>query len=164
MWQTVTKTMKSYARKPAAPKDKPAAPKTKPVKAPSAKGRPAATSHIQVPAPPAAAARGFDKSTSTKFKRGRLPIEGTLDLHGMTQERALSALQGFIKRSWRDGKRTLLIITGKGDRGKSTGVLRRMLPMWLEDGDLGNAVLAISPAQPRDGGDGAFYIRLRKST
>lgn len=108
--------------------------------------------------PPRAPNPGFDTSTATKLKKGELPIEGRIDLHGMTQEKAFEALHGFINRAARAGKRTLLVITGKGSV-KTGGVLRRNLPLWLE----GRAdILAITPAAPKDGGSGAFYIRLRK--
>lgn len=104
--------------------------------------------------------KGFDRSTETKLRRGELPIEGTIDLHGMTQEKAFSALLRFIAQAIKHEKRTLLIITGKGSVGG--GVLKRMLPLWLEDERIAGHVLALTPAQPKDGGGGAFYLRLRK--
>ena len=42
------------------------------------------------------------------------------------------------------------------------GVLRRMVPQWLEDPDLAQYIVAMTPAAPKDGGTGAFYLRLRK--
>lgn len=103
---------------------------------------------------------GMDRATGTKLKKGRLPIEGRLDLHGLTQEKSFQALQQFIARSAARGLRTLLVITGKGARGQ--GILRQKLPLWLAEPELCHYILAISPAQLRDGGEGAFYIRLRK--
>ena len=113
------------------------------------------------PVPPKPALnKGFDKSTETKMKKGKLEIEGRIDLHGMNQAEAYAALSRFIRTSENTGRRMLLVITGKGRLGG--GVLRRALPLWLEDSDFGRSVLAITKAAPRDGGDGAFYIRLRK--
>lgn len=106
------------------------------------------------------ASHGFDRSTATKLKRGQLSIEGRLDLHGMTQGEAFDALQKFLARAAAAGKRTLLVITGKGLRAE--GVLRRMLPLWLEEPGLKKYVLALTAAASKDGGTGAFYIRLRK--
>ena len=102
----------------------------------------------------------LDRATETKLKRGRLTIEGRLDLHGMTQSTAHKALIRFVQAAYADDQRTLLVITGKGARQE--GVLRRMLPLWLETDDLAPYVLAFSAARPQDGGAGAFYLRLRK--
>jgi len=104
---------------------------------------------------------GFDRSTETKLRRGQLPLEGKLDLHGMTQEEAFDRLFRFIKSAVARRKRTVLIITGKGSL-QSGGVLRRMLPLWLEDPELEKHIIALTQAAQKDGGAGAFYLRLRK--
>ena len=62
----------------------------------------------------------FDKRTETKLKRGLMPIEGRLDLHGMTQNQARSALGDFITHAYHARKRCVLVITGKG-LGRSDG-------------------------------------------
>ena len=90
-----------------------------------------------------------------------MPIEARLDLHGMTQEAAHRELAGFIARAAASGKRSLLIITGKGSR-EGGGVLRAALPRWLAEPALRARVLALAPAQPKDGGGGAFYLLLRR--
>lgn len=77
----------------------------------------------------------------------------------MTQGEAFDALCRFIAASASQGKKTLLVITGKGL--KSDGVLRRMLPLWLENPLLKKYVQSITAAEPKDGGTGAFYVRLR---
>lgn len=102
--------------------------------------------------------RDMDRSTQKKLEKGRLTLESRLDLHGMNQQEAFHALRSFIAAAVEENKRTLLVITGKGDKRKP-GVLRRLLPLWLEENPY---VLALRPARPKDGGDGAFYIRLRK--
>lgn len=99
----------------------------------------------------------MDAATARRMKRGEFRPEGTLDLHGMTQGEAFAAFSRFIARAGREEKRNLLVITGKGTRGG--GVLRRLLPLWAEEIP---AILALSPARPRDGGEGAFYVRLRR--
>lgn len=112
-------------------------------------------------------AAGLDKRKAQRLKRGRLPIEDRLDLHGLTQAQAHRALRGFVLRCHGDGKRCVLIITGKGviretQGEKHAGVLRGMLPHWLNEGPLRPCVLALQEAQPRDGGSGAFYLLLRR--
>ena len=109
--------------------------------------------------PPQSPNKGFDRATADKLKKGKLEIDGRLDLHGMTQGEAHAALRRFIALAGKNEWRTLLVITGKGRVTEGGGVLRRMLPLWLEEF---SSVLATSPAQPKDGGSGAFYLRLRK--
>ena len=103
---------------------------------------------------------GLDRRTAERLRRGRLPVEARLDLHGMTQVEAHIALTSFIESAAKRGRRCVLIITGKGLRGE--GVLRRSVPHWLNDERLRPYLLAIENAQPEDGGHGALYILLRR--
>jgi DNA-nicking Smr family endonuclease len=105
---------------------------------------------------------GLDRRQALRLKRGQLEIEARLDLHGMVQAEAHRALAGFVARSHAAGKRTLLVVTGKGTR-EGTGVLRAAVPRWLAEPALRDRVLASAPAQPRDGGGGALYILLRRA-
>jgi DNA-nicking Smr family endonuclease len=100
--------------------------------------------------------RGLDKRTAQRFRRGEMPIEGRLDLHGMFEEEAHRATVSFIARAHADGLRLVLLITGKGT------VLREAVPRWLDEGAARARVLATSWAQPRHGGGGALYVLLRR--
>ena len=119
----------------------------------------------------------LDGSTADKLRRGRMPIEARLDLHGLTQDDAWRELEGFLARAEAAGRRSLLIITGTGLRSRlrdedddlpfrmdqrRPGVLRDSLPRWLSAPHNRPRVLAWSPAQQRDGGAGAFYVLLRR--
>ena len=103
---------------------------------------------------------GVDRRTDERLRRGRLDLEARIDLHGMTQAEAHGALTGFLLHCWKDQRRTVLVITGKGKRGD--GVLRAAVPRWLEEAPLRPLVVAVRPAQPRHGGDGALYILLKR--
>jgi len=104
-----------------------------------------------------------------KVRRGRVPIEATIDLHGMTQQIAHLTLQRFVRESFKRGDRTILVITGKGQSLQGTqnqlhrGVLRQMLPRWLAEPDLIPLVAGFEFAARHHGGEGAFYVRLKKS-
>jgi DNA-nicking Smr family endonuclease len=104
---------------------------------------------------------GLNAGMVRKLKRGQLPIDYTLDLHGMTQAQAYQALQNCLAQSYQAGKRVLLVITGKGSLSKS-GVLREALPNWLNDSALRPYMLAFGAARREDGGSGAFYVLLKK--
>lgn len=105
----------------------------------------------------------LDKRTGQKLVRGKLPLEGRIDLHGMTQEQAHRHLARFIETSAEVGKRCVLVITGKGAKaGGEIGVLRAAVPRWLNGSDLRPLVLAIRYAQAKDGGEGALYVLLKR--
>ncbi|WP_404947916.1 Smr/MutS family protein [Roseovarius sp. TE539] len=112
----------------------------------------------------------MDKKAFTKLRRGKLVPEGRIDLHGMTLEKAHPALIAFILRSFSDGKRLVLVITGKGRAGPDTGpiparpgVLRHNVPQWLTRPPLSGMLLQITEAHARHGGAGAYYVYLRRS-
>ena len=135
------------AAKSAPPKRTPPAPKPPPAKPPElAPGRFA----------------GVDKRLAERLKRGQLPIEGMLDLHGLTQEEAHRQLDGFLALSANAGRRCVLVITGKGVWRSDSGILREMVPRWLNEAPNRARVLAIAAAQPRHGGSGALYILLKR--
>jgi len=116
-------------------------------------------------------APGLDRRSALRLKRGKTEIDGRIDLHGMTQEQARSALTGFVISGHRQDRRCLLVITGKGyhpvrddtDAWRAeSGILRQRVPRWLEEQPLVGCVLAYSPAQPEHGGSGALYILLKR--
>jgi DNA-nicking Smr family endonuclease len=114
--------------------------------------------------------RAVDPAIHRKVRRGRIEIDGTIDLHGMTQEQAREALRRYIGARAARGDRTLLVITGKGARTDNDyiaamnerGILRTMLPIWLSEPGLGHFVSGWSIAARGHGGEGAWYVRLRR--
>jgi len=88
-------------------------------------------------------------------------IEARLDLHGMTQDEAYSALRRFVPGSRLRGRRCILVITGHGRT--SGGILKTMVPRWLNEPGLRQDLLAVTAAQPRDGGGAALYLLLRRN-
>ena len=79
-------------------------------------------------------------------------------------ERALAA---FLTRSQERGHRCVLVITGKGgerrtDDFERTGVLRRMVPHWLNRAPNRARVLAFDEARAQHGGAGALYVLLKR--
>lgn len=113
------------------------------------------------PLPPLDRFAGIDRANAERLKRGQRPIEARLDLHGMTQTEAHSALSRFIAGSRAAGRRCVLVITGHGRI--SGGVLKQAVPRWLHEPEMRRDLLAIAPAQPQHGGAGAVYLLLRRS-
>ncbi len=100
-------------------------------------------------------------------RRGRIPIEARIDLHGMNQNVARATLNNFIQNRFQQGDRTLLIITGKGQKPPAYGlqmrggVLRQMLPIWLKEPQLAPLISGFEVSGRHHGGEGAFYVRLK---
>ena len=99
----------------------------------------------------------MDRRTAERLRRGQLPIDLRLDLHGMTREPAHHALSATLASAWAGGRRVVLVITGKGQ-----GILQTAVPRWLNEGDNRRRVLAFCHAQPKDGGSGALYVLLKR--
>jgi DNA-nicking Smr family endonuclease len=111
----------------------------------------------------------MDRKTHGKLKRGKLKPEARIDLHGMTLAEAHPELMAFILSSQAAGRRLVLVITGKGknrDAGDPIptrlGVLRHQVPQWLRMPPLAPVVLQVTEAHARHGGQGAFYVYLRR--
>lgn len=115
------------------------------------------------PKPPAAAP-ALDRADHRRLARGRTHIEARLDLHDMTQDVAHHRLSQFLVQARARGLRHVIIITGKGSaNGGERGVLRRMVPHWLETPPFRDHVGAYSAAARQHGGDGALYVRLKRA-
>ena len=145
---------------------KAAAPKHKPVTPPP-------PSRVTTP-PPAPAPLSLERRKARKLGSGRIEIEGRIDLHGMRQSEAHVALIRFLQRGYVDGRRWVLVITGKGAptrtahdeklerEGAERGVLRRNVPRWLAEPELAPIVIGFTTAAIKHGGEGALYVHLRK--
>jgi DNA-nicking Smr family endonuclease len=172
LWQMIAKTAMPLKRRrksepkplPPAPPEKPAAklgkPKTKapPPKAPAPVAPPPVRPHELTHGN----AVGIDKRQAERFRRGKTPIEGKIDLHGRTQQEAHDDLHHFLARAHAAGKRMVLVITGKGITGAKSGVLKENVPRWLNEPSLRRHVLAFDYAEPQHGGEGALYVLLKR--
>jgi DNA-nicking Smr family endonuclease len=161
LWARITRTavpLKGRDYASLAETEEPAtaeAPISEPAQAPASKR----TSTVQTAHP---APRSLDLPTRKKLVKGRLPIEGTVDLHGLTQSEAHALLLSFLHRAYADGRRYVLVITGKGESFRSDGVLRRAVPAWFATPPFRALVSGQEAAGRRHGGAGAIYVRLRR--
>lgn len=112
----------------------------------------------------------MDKKNFDRLKKGKLQVDGRIDLHGMTLAQAHPALNGFIRGSHASGKRLLLVITGKGTTTYDNnsvmptrrGVLKQQVPQWLAMAPLAPLILQVTQATQKHGGGGAYYVYLRR--
>ena len=112
------------------------------------------------PAPPPLAPLG--RRMRARVARGKEAIDARLDLHGLTQAQAHSALLHFLHNAQARDARLLLVITGKG-RGAEPGVLRRQVPQWLGLAEFRSLVVGFEDAHIAHGGEGALYVRVRRT-
>ncbi|MDP5306973.1 Smr/MutS family protein [Paracoccus spongiarum] len=115
----------------------------------------------------ATAPRRMDSKLHRRMTQGKLRPQARLDLHGMTLAEAHPELIRFVLSCHARGDRLVLVITGKGrgDHGPlptRPGALRHQVPHWLHAAPLAAAVQQVAPAHFRHGGDGAYYIYLRR--
>ena len=96
----------------------------------------------------------------TKREIDAMPIDATLDLHGLTAREAESSLASFFAAAERSGCRKVMIVHGKGLHSSSEPVLERLTRRWLERrasaGRSGHADAA-------NGGKGATWVLLKRA-
>jgi DNA-nicking Smr family endonuclease len=174
LWQSVAKTATPLRRRrksepaPAASAPEKPAPKAARKAKPAAKiappPTPSPTKHHELSH---GLSVGIDKRQAERFRGGRLPIEGRIDLHGRTQQQAHDDLRGFLADAHAAGKRCVLVITGKGITtggmtSSKSGVLKENVPRWLNEPGLRRHVLAFDYAERQHGGEGALYVLLKR--
>ncbi|MEM9757142.1 MAG: Smr/MutS family protein [Pseudomonadota bacterium] len=181
LWDRVAATatpMQKPARAPAVEAPTPARPSPSPTapKPPSfrigERARPAPPAVMQSPALAEridAAPVRMHHGTHKKMVRGKITPEDRIDLHGMTLAAAHPRLIGFVTDAYARGLRLVLVITGKGrDRDGGgpipapRGILRHQVPAWLAAPPLGQIVLDIRTAHRSHGGEGAYYVYLKR--
>jgi len=148
LWHSVTSPVPVLRLPPQAPVPAVQAPAPEPPTAPPRR--------VAAPAPPQA----LEPNRQRRLVRERDPIEARIDLHGLDQDRARAALERFLTWSHGQGYRAVLVITGKGLRGD--GVLRQRMPQWLAEPQLRPLVAGLARADRRHGGEGAFYVALKR--
>lgn len=163
LWSQVARTVTPLGPGRAGPEEAPADPAPPPA-AEKAAARPAPPMPSYTPPPPRhrPVATSIDAPTLDKLSKERLPIEGRVDLHGMTQEQAHALLLMFLHRAHLRGIRHVLVITGKGSSRGGDGVLRRLVPAWLATAPFRAIVSSHHGAARHHGGGGALYVRLRR--
>ena len=163
LWTTVTKSIAPLREAAAADENDGA-------KLASA-GRPAASAAKLAPIafpptdkePPPLAPLG--RRMKQRVARGKEKIDGRLDLHGLTQAEAHATLLRFMNVASSRGARLVLVITGKGVRAGEggRGVLKRQVPQWLGLPEFRALVVGFEDAHVAHGGEGALYVRVRRS-
>ena len=172
LWGRVAKTIKPLPQTDVPPKPPPKPRAESPPKPESPRGE--SVPQRQRESPPLVAEKpppqpadlrgskigGIARADARRLANGDIALTARLDLHGETLAGAYGALKRFIVEKQHQKHRYVLVITGKGVAGR--GALRTALPRWLETPPLAQLVVAFHPAHGRHGGDGAWYVQLRR--
>ena len=100
----------------------------------------------------------FNKSVKLLNKK-RIEPDGIIDLHGFHLEEAKVKLKKYLFQAFNDNKRNILIITGKGFN--KSGLLKREVPIWLDESETKKLLIGYKIASKSSGGEGALIIRLK---
>tara|TARA_B100001540_G_C15657509_1_gene573999 strand:+ start:85 stop:495 length:411 start_codon:yes stop_codon:yes gene_type:complete len=113
----------------------------------------------------------FDKDYKTIVKKKN--FINKIDLHGFSLKNANQAVEELIINSFKNGVKKILVITGKGLRSKNKenpyisenlSILKHSVPEYIKTRkNLVNIIQQIKKADIEDGGEGAFYIYLKKN-
>ncbi len=95
-----------------------------------------------------------------------------IDLHGLSLDEANNKIEIFIDKYFIEGVEKIIIITGKSLRSKTIdnpyvskdlNILKNSVPDYINTNlKIKNKIKSISKAKIEDGGEGAFYIFLKK--
>ena len=107
------------------------------------------------------------------IKKGVFRIEKKTDFHGKTLLESEELFSSTVLNCYDRGYRCLLFVTGKGmikkkefDYNNSPklyhGVIRSNFTKWAKSSKFSKQILSFEPASIEHGGDGAFYVYLRK--
>ncbi len=96
-----------------------------------------------------------------RLHRGDFTVQASIDLHGYNVQSAKESFDDFIKDAIASGKRSVLVVHGRGLSSPKKPVLKTKVKEWLTSGPFRKWVLAFSSARSCDGGAGATYVLLR---
>ena len=107
-----------------------------------------------------------------KFQNKKTFKTRSIDLHGYTLDEANKTVENFINKSFSENVNKLIVVTGKGLHSnnekdpyvsKELGILKYSVPEFITNNlALMNKINEIKDAKIEDGGEGAFYIYLKK--
>jgi DNA-nicking Smr family endonuclease len=101
---------------------------------------------------------GIDSATWQRFQSGKLIAARTLDLHGMTAQRAFHALVSFLRDAHAEQLRCVEVVTGRGS-GETGGVIRREFPHWLNLPEIRPLILGAAHPHPLNPGSVRLILR-----
>lgn len=104
---------------------------------------------------------GVQLNLMKRLKKGHVPWDAGLDLHGMTLDNARTELSSFIRECSNKQLRCVMVVHGKAYSGEGKQpLMKSYVNDWLRQMQ---QVIAFTSAQPKDGGTGALYVLLKRA-
>jgi DNA-nicking Smr family endonuclease len=98
-----------------------------------------------------------------KIKTNKVKIDKKIDLHNLKIEEAYNKTLEFLENCQMLNYKLVVIITGKGKNSQNKeNTIKINFLNWITSGKFQQYILQYSPALIKDGGDGAFYVILKK--
>ena len=101
----------------------------------------------------------LDSKIKRQLNNKKLIIDAIIDLHGKTEVQAHELVKNFIKSSYLNEFKNIIIITGKGVN--SQGKLKLKTPSWLKSQELSKFVVGFETMPHNKGGEGALFVKLK---
>jgi len=108
-----------------------------------------------------------------KLKKNKIPINRKIDFHGYSLNEAKKIFFNTINDCFLKNFRCILFITGKGSIKKENdysqetmlyyGKIRNNFLNWINHNAVQSKILNVQQANTKSGGDGAFFVYLRKN-
>ena len=115
----------------------------------------------------------YDKDSSNETNPRRNISTKTIDLHGYSLENANKTINEYIRNSYSENIKRLIVITGKGLRSntqtdpyvsKDLSILKNSVPEFIKNNiNLMKLIKEIKIADKEEGGKGALIIYLKNS-
>ena len=94
-----------------------------------------------------------------RLKSKNFFFDAIIDLHGKTEVQAYEIVKNFVKNSYLDEHKNIIIVTGKGLNSK--GKLKLKTPLWLKSEELSKFIVGFETMPNNKGGEGALFVKLK---
>ena len=94
-----------------------------------------------------------------RLKSKNFFFDDIIDLHGKTEVQAFEIVKNFIKNSFLEERKNIIIVTGKGIN--SQGKLKLKTPLWLKSEELSKFIVGFETMPNNKGGEGALFVKLK---
>ena len=101
----------------------------------------------------------LDNKTKKQIKSQKLVFDSIIDLHGKTEDQAYRLIKTFVRNSYINNFKNIIIITGKGTNNQ--GKLKLKTPLWLKSEELSKFIVGFTIMPNHKGGEGALFVKLK---
>ena len=101
----------------------------------------------------------LEAKAKKRLKSKNFFFDAIVDLHGKTEVQAFEIVKNFIKNSYLNEHKNIIIVTGKGIN--SQGKLKLKTPLWLKSEELSKFIVGFETMPNSKGGEGALFVKLK---